>query len=67
MRVEAKLDEAATEAIETVKNVLQAQIELYQPDFKRPFDLTTDASDFVIGAVLSRNIAFISRTINETG
>jgi len=45
---------------------------LRYPDFTKPFILTTDASNFAIGAVLSqgtmesdRSIAFASRTLNE--
>lgn len=63
------LDKAAIEALNKIKNALQEQVELFQPDFSKPFSLTTDASNFAIGAVLSQNrqpIAFISRTLNET-
>lgn len=56
------------EAIEKIKNALQAKVELYQPDFTKFFDLTTDASDYAIDAVLSpktQPIAFISRVLNK--
>jgi len=42
------------------------------PDFERPFILTTDASQFTIGSILSqgtpvqgRPIAYASRTLNK--
>lgn len=63
------LDNAALEAFERIKKLLQEQIELYQPDFEKPFELTTDASNFAIGAVLSQDrhpITFISRTLPTT-
>lgn len=63
------LDQAALKAFDKIKLLLQEQIELYQPDYKKPFDLTTDASNFAIGAVLSQDkhpITFISRTLTTT-
>lgn len=68
-KVTITLDKAALNAFEIIKVLLQEQVELYQPDFNKPFELTTDASNFAIGAVLSQNrhpIAFISRTLNTT-
>lgn len=47
------LDEAAINAFKKVKNLLQEKIELYQPDYEKPFELTTDASNYALGAVLS--------------
>lgn len=63
------LDKAGNDAFEKLKLLLQERIELYQPDFNKPFDLTTDASDFTLGGVLSQNrnpITFISRNLTPT-
>lgn len=63
------LDQDAINAFNKVKLLLQEQVELYQPDFTKPFDLTTDASNIAIGAVLSQDkhpITFISRTLSST-
>lgn len=68
-RIKIELDQAAIDAFHRIKILLQEQVELFQPDFNEPFDLTTDASNFAIGAVLSqskRPIVFISRTLNQT-
>lgn len=68
-KIPVTLDDAAIEAFEIIKTRLQEEVELYQPDFSKPFELTTDASNFAIGAVLSQNrqpISFISRTLNPT-
>lgn len=68
-KIAIELDEAAIEAFEEIKRKLCEHIELYQPDFNKPFELTTDASNFAIGAVLSQGgnpITFISRTLSQT-
>lgn len=68
-KIAIELDEAAIEAIDIIKQKLCEQVELYQPNFNKPFELTTDSSNFAIGAVLSQGkqpITFISRTLNET-
>lgn len=68
-KVPVALDQAAIEAFKKIKVLLQEQIELYQPDFNKPFQLTTDASNFAIGAVLSQDrhpITFVSRTLTTT-
>jgi len=65
-------DEEYTKTFEYCKTLLCNDPLLRYPDFTKPFILTTDASNFAIGAVLSqgtmesdRSIAFASRTLNE--
>lgn len=68
-KIPITLDDAALAAFERIKTLLQEKVELYQPDFSKPFELTTVASNFAIGAVLSQDrhpITFISRTLNST-
>lgn len=70
-KVVITLDEAAIEAFNKIKLLLleQVVVVVYQPDFNKPFELTIDASNFAIGAVLSQNKhpnTFISRTLNPT-
>lgn len=55
-----------------LKKTLTSEDVLIYPDFSKEFNLTTDASDYAIGAVLSqgpigkdRPITFISRTLNS--
>ena len=56
-----------------MKNILSSSDVLIYPDYEKPFLLTTDASDFAIGAVLSQGemgrdkpIHFASRTLSVT-
>lgn len=68
-KITIKLDEAAIDAFDQIKQKLCERVELYQPNFDKPFELTTDSSNFAIGAVLSQGkqpIMFISRTLNQT-
>jgi hypothetical protein len=58
-------------AFEYCKNILSNEPILQYPDFSKPFILTTDASQFAIGAILSQGeigkdlpIAYASRTLN---
>lgn len=60
------------ESFEKCKQILTSTSVLQYPDFTKPFNLTTDASNYAIGAVLSqgpigkdRPIAFASRTLNK--
>lgn len=60
-------------AFERCKQILSGSDILQYPDFSKPFILTTDASNFAIGAVLSQGsigsdkpIAFASRTLNKS-
>lgn len=66
--VKLELDEQAKNAFEKIKGKLRENIELFQPDYAKPFELTTDASNYAVGAVLSqlnKPIIFISRTLNS--
>lgn len=67
------LDEAYKKSFETCKELLTNAPLLQFPDFTKPFILTTDASNFAIGAVLSQGIvgsdkpiAFASRKLSDT-
>lgn len=58
---------------ETCRNLLINEPILQYPDFSKPFNLTTDASNVAIGAVLSQGpiggdlpVAFASRTLNDS-
>lgn len=64
------LNEEESEAFNNIKSSLLSQeVILSYPNFEKEFELTTDASDFALGAVLSQNgrpITFLSRTLNRT-
>lgn len=58
---------------ETCKNLLINQPILQYPDFSKPFNLTTDASNVALGAILSQGpigndlpVAYASRTLNDS-
>lgn len=56
-------------AFNHTKTILTNEPILQYPDFTKTFELTTDASKFALGAVLSQNqkpICYASRTLNET-
>lgn len=68
-KISITLDDNAKKAFNEIKEKIQENIELYQPDFTQKFELTTDASNHAIGAVLSQQnhpITFISRTLTKT-
>lgn len=65
--------EEFVETFEKCKSLLTSSHILQYPDFSQPFNLTTDASDFAIGAVLSqgsvgkdRPVAYASRTLTKS-
>lgn len=64
------LDSDAVSAFEKLKHILASEDVLLQhPDYKKSFELTTDASSSALGAVLSQNgrpITMISRTLSKT-
>lgn len=60
------------ETFERCKQILTTSDVLQRPDFSKPFVLTTDASNFAIGSVLSQGpigrdkpVAFFSRTLSK--
>jgi len=71
--ISISLDEEGKKAFDDLKTILAPPEVLAFPDFSKPFHLTTDASNYAIGAVLSqsddgkdRPIAYISRSLNKT-
>lgn len=65
-------NENEKDTFEKMKEILTSDDILIYPDFSQDFHLTTDASDYAIGAVLSqgpigkdRPITYISRTLNS--
>lgn len=61
------------EAFEKCKTILTSSHVLQYPDFSKPFILTTDASNYSLGAVLSQGpigkdkpVAYASRTLSKT-
>lgn len=68
--IEFKFDEECRKAFEILKEALMTSPILIYPNFEEPFILTTDASAFAIGGVLSQGhigkdlpIAYASRTL----
>lgn len=69
-KVQIQLNQEAIEAFIKLKRSLSSEdVILSYPNFKKEFHLTTDASNFAIGAVLEQEgkpITFISRTLSKT-
>ncbi len=66
-------DEEFINCFKMCKNLLTNEPILQYPDFSKPFNLTTDASNLALGAVLSQGpigqdlpIAYASRTLNDS-
>ena len=66
-------DTKYTQAFEKLKSILTSDQILSYPNFNLPFILTTDASNYALGAVLSqvqdkieRPIALANRSLNKT-
>lgn len=56
------------QAFKKLQQILMSDMVLQYPDFEKSFTLTTDASNYALGAVLSQSngpIAFASRTLNR--
>ena len=56
-------------AFQTVKQVISENVLLRFPDFQKPFDIHTDASDYQLGAVISQEgkpIVFYCRKLTDT-
>ncbi|KAL3692137.1 hypothetical protein R1sor_005788 [Riccia sorocarpa] len=61
-------DQKAKEAFGRVKEILASEPVLKLPEFDKPFEVHTDASDFAIGGVLvqeSRPVAYESRKLSD--
>lgn len=55
-------------AFSTVKQLIARQVLLHFPDFTKPFDVFTDASDYQLGGVIVQDnfpVAFYSRKLNS--
>lgn len=72
-KVQITLHNEALLAFNKLKTLLTTAEILTFPDFEKHFNLTTDASNYAIGAVLSQGeigkdkpIAYISRSLNKT-
>ncbi|CAG4993531.1 unnamed protein product [Colias eurytheme] len=70
--VEFNWSQSQTQAFESLKSMLTNAPILQYPDFSKDFILTTDASNYALGAILSQGdigkdlpIAYASRTLNK--
>lgn len=68
--IKLNLDEMTINSFNKLKNALMSEdVLLAYPDFSKEFHLTTDASNYALGAVLSqedRPIIFLSRTLSKS-
>lgn len=68
-KIPVELDQEATDAFNKIKTILASEdVMLMYPNFNKEFCLTTDASNYALGAVLSqenRPIVFLSRTLSR--
>ena len=56
-------------AFEAIKTSLERDVKLAYPDFSKPFEIYTDASDYQLGATIMQEgkpIAFYSRKLTDT-
>lgn len=67
------IDDRYLRTFETCKDILMNDPLLQYPDFSRPFNLTTDASDFALGAIISqgpigsdRPVCYASRALTDS-
>lgn len=69
-KIKLELTSEQKKAFNTTKEILASEdVTLTYPNFRKPFDLTTDASSYALGAVLSQEgkpITMISRTLSST-
>lgn len=72
-KVPITLNDESLKSFNRLKSMLTTAELLSFPDFEKPFNLTTDASNIALGAVLSQGeigkdkpIAYISRSLNKT-
>jgi ABC-type iron transport system FetAB ATPase subunit len=62
-----KWEKVHQEAFDKIKQVITNDVMLSIPDFNKPFEIHTDASDFQLGAVIMqerRPVVFYSRKLN---
>lgn len=68
-KIKIDFDEEQKNSFNKIKEILASEdVTLTYPDFRKPFDVTTDASSYAIGAVLSQEgkpITMISRTLSK--
>ena len=69
--IDFQWDQAQEESFNEIKKILCSQPLLQYPDFMQPFVITTDASGYALGAILSQGpigrdlpVAYTSRTLN---